>query len=53
MEQQQEAYDQGVEAERARIVDLLSKITWVSISKTNDESRLVSTKDLIELIVKC
>jgi len=44
------AFDTGVIAERERIIKLLSKVSWVSIAKTDDESRLVSTNDLISLI---
>jgi len=40
----------AVERERERIVELLSSIAWVSIAKTDDESRMVNTKDLIALI---
>lgn len=44
------AFDTGVIAERERIKNLLKSITWVSIAKTNDGSRMVSTKDLLALI---
>ena len=43
-------YQQGQMAEYERIIDLLSNISWVSIAKTDDESRMVNTKDLIALI---
>lgn len=43
-------YQQGQMAEQARIVELLKNISWVSITKTDDDSRMVSTKDIIKLI---
>jgi hypothetical protein len=43
-------YQQGQMAEYERIIDLLSNIAWTSITTTNDDSRMVSTKDLIALI---
>jgi hypothetical protein len=43
-------YQQGQMAEYERIIDLLSNISWTSITKTDDGSRMVSTKDLIALI---
>ena len=43
-------YQQGQLAEQQRIVELLSNIAWTTITKTDDESRMVSTKDLIQLI---
>ena len=44
------AFDTGVIAERERIKNLLKSISWVSITKTDDESRMVSTTDLLALI---
>jgi hypothetical protein len=43
-------YQQGQMAEYERIINLLSNISWTSIAKTDDGSRMVSTKDLIKLI---
>lgn len=43
-------YQQGQMAEYERIIELLSNISWTSIAKTDDGSRMVSTKDLIKLI---
>ena len=43
-------YQQGQMAEYERIIELLSNIAWTSITKTDDESRMVDTKDLIALI---
>ena len=43
-------YQQGQLAEQQRIVELLSNIAWATIAKTNDESRVVNTRDLIQLI---
>ena len=43
-------YQQGQMAEYERIIDLLSNIAWTSITTTNDDSRMVNTKDLIALI---
>ena len=43
-------YQQGRLAEQQRIVELLSNIAWATIAKTNDESRVVNTRDLIQLI---
>lgn len=44
------AFDTGVIAERERIKNLLKTIAWVSITKTDDQSRMVSTTDLLALI---
>ena len=43
-------YQQGQMAEYERIIDLLSNISWTSITKTDDDSRMVSTNDIIKLI---
>jgi hypothetical protein len=43
-------YESGEASEQERIVNLLSSIAWISITKTDDESRMVNTKDLIALI---
>ena len=43
-------YESGEVAEQERIIELLSSIAWTSIAKTDDESRMVNTKDLIALI---
>lgn len=43
-------YQQGQMAEYERIIELLSNIAWTSIAKTDDDSRMVSTKDIIKLI---
>lgn len=43
-------YQQGQMAEYERIIELLSNVAWTSISKTDDGSRVVNTKDLIQLI---
>jgi hypothetical protein len=43
-------YQQGQIEEYERIIRLLSNIAWTSITKTDDESRMVSTKDIIALI---
>jgi len=43
-------YHKGQQAEQARVVELLSNIAWTSIAKTNDDSRMVSTNDIIKLI---
>lgn len=43
-------YQQGQLAEQQRIVELLSNIAWATITKTDDESRVVNTKDIIQLI---
>lgn len=43
-------YQKGQQAEQARIVELLNSIAWTSITKTDDDSRMVNTRDLIELI---
>lgn len=43
-------FEAGEAAEQERIVKLLSGVAWASICKTNDESRVVSTRDLIALI---
>jgi hypothetical protein len=43
-------FEAGKASEQERIVNLLSSIAWTSIAKTDDESRMVSTRDLIALI---
>jgi hypothetical protein len=43
-------YHKGQQAEQARIVELLSNIAWTSITKTDDNSRMVNTRDLVKLI---
>ena len=43
-------YQQGQQAEQARIVELLSSIAWTSIATTKDDSRMVNTRDLVKLI---
>ena len=43
-------FQQGQMAEDERIIELLSNISWTSIAKTDDDSRMVSTKDIIKLI---
>lgn len=43
-------FQQGQMAEYERIIELLSNISWTSIAKTDDDSRMVSTKDIIKLI---
>jgi hypothetical protein len=43
-------HHQGQLAEQKRIVELLSNIAWTTITKTDDDSRMVNTRDLIKLI---
>lgn len=43
-------FEAGEAAEQERIVKLLSGIAWASIAKTDDESRVVGTRDLVALI---
>jgi hypothetical protein len=43
-------YQQGQMAEYERIIELLSNVAWTSITKTDDDSRMVNTRDLIKLI---
>ena len=43
-------YHKGQQAEQARIIELLNNIAWTAITKTNDDSRMVNTRDLVKLI---
>lgn len=43
-------HQQGQLAEQKRIVELLGNIAWTTITKTDDDSRMVNTRDLIKLI---
>lgn len=43
-------YEAGEAAMLERVIKVLSSVAWVSITKTDDESRMVSTTDLVALL---
>jgi hypothetical protein len=50
LEESLKGRERAVERERERIIKLLGEIYWVSIAKTDDESRIINTNDLISII---
>jgi len=43
-------FEAGEAAMLDRAIKVLGSVSWVSIAKTDDESRMVSTTDLIALL---